>query len=443
MCVLAVATCAALAWATPVAALAGTSAPHGSPAPPGKNSKGIPRHAPRASLGVFEPSFKCKKPGHSHTVKTTVDLSDVHLTHAYKRGHYLKLDISGQPKFTLSMDFKGNVECTAKALATVPIGDSGLELKVGPKLTFSADGSVGAAFTYQPTIDFGFTLNSHGIQNVSRSIKNGAGIDFTGKGTASLSLAVDAKIQTVGGAFGLEGTVGPVLTAKVTADSATSTTCWSGSLAGDADVVASAHVFHFLNAKVEYDKTFGEKKLAGGCNYPILFDGSPGTGAPPATLGPYQIQTFAADPSAEGTDESQVTGPTGTVTFDSALQHDLVGSDWATWSNGYTGDVYENDTQLPDGSFAISVTLPPGTGAFYAYAEPNIFQDFKMSATAQGGPSSGNITVHGEAGAKYFGFYAKCGHTISSITFTDNGGDTAMAIGEFGIAPASACKTTH
>jgi hypothetical protein len=104
----------------------------------------------------------------------------------------------------------------------------------------------------------------------------------------------------------------------------------------------------------------------------LVFDGSPGTGATPATLGQYTMPPFTADPTEEGTDETQLTGPTGTISFDTALQHDLVGDGWQTWSNGYTSDVYEDDDQLVDGSFEITVTLPPGTGAFYAYAEPAI-----------------------------------------------------------------------
>lgn len=32
----------------------------------------------------------------------------------------------------------------------------------------------------------------------------------------------------------------------------------------------------------------------------IVFDGSPGTGAPPATLGPYTMTPFAADPRPTG-----------------------------------------------------------------------------------------------------------------------------------------------
>ena len=369
-----------------------------------------------------------------------MDLSGLHLSHHYSSAQ-LKLDISGTPKFSLVFDFKGSVKCTAKALATIPLGESGLELEIGPEFTFTADGEVDADFTWAPSIDFGFTLSKHGFTNVVHTLSNGSGIDFTGKGKASLLFGLDTKVQTDGGLAGIEGIIGPELTATVTTDSATGATCWSAKLHGEADLSAYVQVFHFLNAKVEYDKEFGDKNLAGNCTS-IVFDGSPGTGAPPATLGPYTMQAFPADPTAEGTIESQVTGPTGAITFDPALQHDLVGDYWATWSNGYAGDVYEDDSELPDGDFVITVTLPPGTGAFYAYAEPNLFEDFQMSASAQDGPSSGDITVYGDSGAQYFGFYATCGHSIKSVSYTDTGGDTAMAIGEFGIAPTSACQAT-
>jgi hypothetical protein len=148
------------------------------------------------------------------------------------------------------------------------------------------------------------------------------------------------------------------------------------------------------------------------------------------------MESFGTDPSDEGTDESQVDGPTGPITFDTSLQHDLVGSTWQTWSNGYGGDVYEDDNTLYDGSYEVTITLPPNTGAFYAYAEPDEFEDFNMSATAQDGTTSGQTAVYGESGAQFFGFYASCGHTITTVTFTDGAGDQAMAIGEFGIAPA-------
>ena len=170
---------------------------------------------------------------------------------------------------------------------------------------------------------------------------------------------------------------------------------------------------------------------------PIVCVTSPGTGSPPAKLGPYTMQSFGADPSAEYTSVSSITGPTGTIGFDTPLTHLLVGSGWATWSNGYTGDVYENLQVLDDGSLQTTITLPPGTRAFYLYAEPNIFEDFAMSASAQDGTTSGQMSVQGDSGAQFFGFYANGGQSITSIRVVDSGGDSAMAIGEFGIASST------
>jgi hypothetical protein len=158
----------------------------------------------------------------------------------------------------------------------------------------------------------------------------------------------------------------------------------------------------------------------------IVFDGSPGTGAPPTTLGPYTMTPFGADPQPLSTDVGGVAGPTGSVVFGASMQHLQIGNGWATWSNGYTGDVY-----WTDGATSASVTLPAGTTAFYLYAEPNPFSDFQITAYAQDGTSSGPITVNGFAGAQYFGFYATDGQTIASITITSS---IDFAIGEFGIA---------
>ena len=168
---------------------------------------------------------------------------------------------------------------------------------------------------------------------------------------------------------------------------------------------------------------------------------SPGTGSPPATLGSYPMQPFGTDPTEDYSDVDSVDGPTGTISFDTTLAHYLVGSGWATWSNGYTGDVYADSTVLDDGSLETTITLPPRTGAFYLYAEPNIFDDFSMSATAQDGTTSGELTVQGDSGAQYFGFYSNGGTPISSVQVTDSGGDSEMAMGEFGIAPLSAMGT--
>jgi hypothetical protein len=174
---------------------------------------------------------------------------------------------------------------------------------------------------------------------------------------------------------------------------------------------------------------------------PITFDGSPGTGEPPATLGPYSMTAFGPDSQPLGDGATGVSDPAGTIGFTPTLRHDKVGgtcdaiSCWATWSNGYTGDVY--DTTVVDGDRTqITITLPAGTKAFYFYAEPNQFAVLSVEATAQDGTTSGPISVDGSSGAKYFGFYATGATTLESITVTTS--DTSgFAIGEFGINPAA------
>jgi hypothetical protein len=165
---------------------------------------------------------------------------------------------------------------------------------------------------------------------------------------------------------------------------------------------------------------------------PIVFDGSPGTGPPPATLGPYTMTAFGPDPQPvnQGPDVTSVNDPAGTVSFSPALNHSTVGNGWDTWSHGYTGDVY-----WTTGS-TITITLPAGTRAFYFYAEPNTFDVFEVTATAQDGTTSGPIQVQGNSGAKYFGFYATGTPNIESImvTTTDT---TGFGVGEFGIASAA------
>jgi hypothetical protein len=164
---------------------------------------------------------------------------------------------------------------------------------------------------------------------------------------------------------------------------------------------------------------------------PIVFDGSPGTNAPPATLGPYAMTKFGADPQPTGTMVTGVTDPAGTLTFSQPLIHSTVGNGWATWSHGYTGDVYSNVNGSP-----ITITLPGGTRAFYLYAEPNAFALFNVTATAQDGTTSGPVSVQGEGGAAYFGFYATGTPNIATITVTTTD-TTGLGVGEFGISPTS------
>lgn len=159
----------------------------------------------------------------------------------------------------------------------------------------------------------------------------------------------------------------------------------------------------------------------------IAFNGSPGTDPPPATLGPYTMTPFGADTAADGAIVTGVNDPAGNITFSPALTHTLVGTGWATWSHGYTGDVYFVTPSQP-----ITITMPAGTKAFYTYAEPDTRSPFNVEATAQDGTTSGPVEVNGDFGAKYFGFYGTGDAEIQTVTVSTT--DTAgLAVGEFGI----------
>lgn len=172
---------------------------------------------------------------------------------------------------------------------------------------------------------------------------------------------------------------------------------------------------------------------AGATQGPIVFDGSPGTGAPPSTLGSHSMAGFPADPSPSGSAVNSVSGPTGDITFSPSLVHEKIGTGWLTWSNGYSGDVYVA------GGGTVTITLPVGTQAFYFYAEPDSFGSVAFTASAQDGTSSGPVDVAGGAGARYFGFYTTSASSpLSSITVSAN---AEFAVGEFGVA-TTGCVTS-
>jgi hypothetical protein len=160
-------------------------------------------------------------------------------------------------------------------------------------------------------------------------------------------------------------------------------------------------------------------------------DTSPGTAAPPPTLGGFDMTPFKADNRAESVDVTDVPAPGGgrsVLHFDHSLSHRKVGSSWGTWSHGYTGDVYESTgTQLV-------MTLPENTKAFYFYVEPNDFGQFSVTATASDGTTCGPILVVGDSGAQYFGFYTTDGSSLSTIQVNVDSAAGGFAVGEFGIA---------
>jgi hypothetical protein len=169
----------------------------------------------------------------------------------------------------------------------------------------------------------------------------------------------------------------------------------------------------------------------------VIFDGAPGTKAPPRQVDGITLTKFGRDHRARGLAVTSVNGPTGQVAFSQKGAHLVVKPTkapnyWQTWSHHYRGDVYF----FPS---TTTLTLPPHTAAFYFYVEPNDRQEYKATATS-GGVSSGPVTVNGFRGAKFFGFIAKGGAQLISITVRSTDRPNAakhhsggFAIGEFGI----------
>ncbi len=182
---------------------------------------------------------------------------------------------------------------------------------------------------------------------------------------------------------------------------------------------------------------------------PIVFNGSPGTGPPPATLGPYTMTPFPTDARPFFTNVTSVPSPNGgAVTFGAPLSHRGVpGNGWDNWSNGYTGDVYCSTASCTGGTpgpgeETVTMTLPANTVAFYFYAEADVDGTFQFTATAQDGTTSGATSVTTPNGAKYFGFYGTPTDPLVSVTVTTNITELGLAVGEFGIATQAPPPTT-
>ena len=218
---------------------------------------------------------------------------------------------------------------------------------------------------------------------------------------------------------------------------ATSATSFNDITAGNNDYTGTNNGLYPATAGYDMASGLGSPIAAGlasditATNSKIAFTDAPGTGAPPAYLGTHKVKQFTALSCTEGNTYTNISGPDGKVSFNPSLVCEQVGDGWATWSNGYTGDVYWDNTDI-GGSTTLTLTLPKGTRAFYFYAEPDEFETFDLQATAQNGTTSGPLQVYGLAGAQYFGFYGNGpGTDIKTITVSC---DDDFAVGEMGIA---------
>lgn len=155
-----------------------------------------------------------------------------------------------------------------------------------------------------------------------------------------------------------------------------------------------------------------------------------GTSAPPASMFGVTYTPFAVDSREPGTQVTTVASPLGgDVTFGHTREATSIDVGWATWSNGYTGNVYPDSNE---GSVqSETLTLPSGTNGFYFYAESNTFEIHSFTVVAENGPTLIDPNITGNSGAGGFVFWATGGDTIKSITVSS---DDSFALGQFGIS---------
>jgi hypothetical protein len=174
--------------------------------------------------------------------------------------------LSAAPSFGLSLVFTGAVTCNA-SLPTekFPIADTGLILKITPKMHFAVTGKIGADFTWHPSIKAGFAVSRSGFSEGTHSYANGAGLVFKGSGTVTMSLDLHAVIETVGGAIGVEGDLGPTVTGQVSGDTA-GKVCWKGSVLADAKFDTFVDAFGFKKKFLSHEWKLGRASLSSaGC----------------------------------------------------------------------------------------------------------------------------------------------------------------------------------
>lgn len=165
-----------------------------------------------------------------------------------------------------------------------------------------------------------------------------------------------------------------------------------------------------------------------------------GTSAPPADLVGRPLTPAPFDSRIFSDVTSIPDGLGGNITTSIPVSVRQIGLGWASWSQGYTGNVY-----YTNGATDITVSFAAGTQAAYLYAEPNPFGVFNITATGSDGVATKSFSqgVEGSAGAAGWGFYGTSGSDVQSVRVTS---DVDFAVGEFGTSkvptPASLALLT-
>ena len=224
-----------------------------------------------------------------------VDLSGLNYTFTLDLPNDIGFQLSGTPQFTLGLSLPAQVSCSGQVIASIPLGKTGLFIEIGPQVSISAGGDVAASFTWAPRLTYGFyrTRSGAGDSDTHALTSGDNNFGFTGSGGISISLALRIAISA-GGQAGVEGTLGPTLSAAVTHSTVTGQTCRSVDGSADADLDAYAKIL-FANWTFELAHvTFWQHHFSDTCTG----GAANGTGAGTSSL---SAPPSSATPTGPGT----------------------------------------------------------------------------------------------------------------------------------------------
>ncbi|MDE2408496.1 MAG: hypothetical protein KGL91_11630 [Xanthomonadaceae bacterium] len=176
-----------------------------------------------------------------------------------------------------------------------------------------------------------------------------------------------------------------------------------------------------------------------------------GAGAPPVTVGGHTVTPFALAPQTAISDYASVSiipGNPGIGSLSiapSAIKYTAVWT-WGTdpWPGAYSGPIYFSG----DATSSNTLTLPPGTTAFYFYVQNNWDENpmDTIVVTSDSGATSGPVLVNTgfwepNVGANGFAVYSTAGETITNIKVETNN-TSGFAIGNLGISSGPTCASS-
>lgn len=163
----------------------------------------------------------------------------------------------------------------------------------------------------------------------------------------------------------------------------------------------------------------------------VNFDSSPGSGPPPAKLGPYTMTKLSNDTRPQMSMVSSVDSSLGSIRFGLPVMHLKTGpgGDWNGWGFAPPTDVYF--TGLTQSS--MTIVLPPKTGAIDFYGQPDAPGRYTMTAISDG-QVLGSVSARWPFGPKYFGFWAPLNEAIDAVIITAPDDAYGFAVGAIRIA---------